>query len=82
MKKFQKNISKKIIKQKTGLTQVRVRDIDGIARIEVEYDKINLLTDNSNKSEIFSKLKMIGFSTVEIDSEGYSSGKLNLIYEN
>ena len=66
----------------TGLTQVRVRDINGIARIEVDFDKINLLTENSNKSEIFSKLKMIGFSNIEIDPEGYSSGKLNLIYEN
>ena len=75
-------MGEKIIKQKTGLTQVRVRDINGIARIEAEYDKINLLTDNSNKSEIFSKLKMIGFSNVEIDPDGYSSGKLNLIYEN
>jgi len=74
-------MGEKIIKQKTGLTQVRVRDINGIARIEAEYDKINLLTDNSNKSEIFSKLKMIGFSNVEIDPDGYSSGKLNLIYE-
>ena len=71
-----------IIKQKTGLTQVRVRDINGIARIEVEYDKINLLNDDSNKSEIFSKLKMIGFSEVEINPNGYVSGSLNVILEN
>ena len=53
-----------------------------IQESKVEYDKINLLNDDSNKSEIFSKLKMIGFSNVEIDPDGYSSGKLNLIYEN
>jgi len=75
-------MGEKIIKQKTGLKQVRVRDIDGNARIEVEFDKIDVLTEESNKSEIFSKLKMIGFSNVEIDPEGYSSGKLNLIFEN
>ena len=75
-------MGEKIIKQKTGLTQVRVRDIDGNARIEVEYDKINLLAEDPNKSEIFSKLRMIGFFNIEIDPEGYSSGKLNLIYEN
>ncbi len=75
-------MGEKIIKQKTGLTQVRVRDIDGNARIEVESDKINLLQNDDIKSEIFSKLKMIGFSNIEIDPEGYSSGKLNLIFEN
>ena len=75
-------MGEKIIKQKTGLQQVRVRDINGNARIEVESDKINLITEDSNKSEIFSKLKMIGFSNVEIDPDGYSSGKLNLIFEN
>jgi len=75
-------MGEKIIKQKIGLKQVRVRDINGNARIEVEPDKINLINDDSIKSEISSKLKMIGFSNVEIDPEGYSSGKLNLIYEN
>jgi len=75
-------IGEKIIKQKTGLKQVRVRDINGNARIEVEPDKINLVNEVQTKNEIFSKLKMIGFSNIEIDSEGYSSGKLNLIYEN
>ena len=74
-------MGEKIIKQKTKLDQVRVRDIDGLARIEVEIDKIHLLNDDV-KNEIFSKLKMIGFSQVEIDPNGYSSGKLNIIYEN
>jgi len=75
-------MGEKIIKQKTGIKQIRVRDIDGIARIEVESDKIHLLNENIIKNEIFSKLKMIGFSKVEIDSTGYHSGKLNVIYEN
>ena len=38
-------IGEKIIKQKTGIQQVRVRDIDGIARIEVEHDKIHFVND-------------------------------------
>ena len=38
-------LAEKIIKQKTGIQQVRVRDIDGLARIEVESDKIYLLND-------------------------------------
>ena len=75
-------MGEKIIKQKTGLTQVRVRDIDGNARIEVELDKLNLLDDTKTKNEIFSKLKMIGFSEVEINPNGYVSGSLNVILEN
>ena len=75
-------MGEKMIKQKTGIQQVRVRDINGIARIEVEPNKINLLTDDIIKNEIFLKLKMIGFSNVEIDFDGYASGKLNLIVEN
>jgi len=75
-------MGEKIIKQKTGLKQVRVRDIDGNARIEVDPDKVNLVNQDRIKNEIFSKLKMIGFSNIEIDPMGYSSGKINLIYEN
>jgi len=75
-------MGEKIIKQKTGLKQVRVRDIDGNARIEVDPDKVNLVNEDRIKNEIFSKLKMIGFSNIEIDPMGYSSGKINLIYEN
>jgi|TARA_B110000014_G_scaffold132767_1_gene91724 uncharacterized protein len=72
-------IGEKIIKQKTGIQQVRVRDIDGIARIEVESNKINLLNDVLVKNEIFQKLHMIGFSNIEIDPDGYFSGKLNTV---
>ena len=73
-------MGEKIIKQKTGIQQIRVRDIDGIARIEVEPDKIHLLNDAVIKNEIFSKLQMIGFSKVQIDPDGYFSGKLNVMY--
>lgn len=73
-------MGEKIIKQKTGIQQIRVRDIDGIARIEVEPDKIHLLNDDVIKNEIFSKLQMIGFSEVQIDPDGYFSGKLNIMY--
>ena len=75
-------IGEKMIKQKTGIQQVRVRDIDGVARIEVESEKIYLLNSEVNKNEIFSKLKMIGFSKVEIDPDGYASGKINVVFEN
>ena len=72
-------IGEKIIKQKTGIQQVRVRDIDGTARIEVESNKIYLFNDDIIKNEIFAKLQMIGFSKVKIDPDGYFSGKLNVV---
>jgi len=75
-------LAEKMIKQKTGIKQVRVRDIDGLARIEVALEQLNLLDNAETRNEIFSKFKMIGFSNVEIDSNGYTSGKLNVILEN
>ncbi|MBC8250291.1 MAG: ATP-dependent sacrificial sulfur transferase LarE [Candidatus Nitrosopelagicus sp.] len=75
-------MGEKIIKQQTGLQQVRVRDIEGVARIEVEFDKIDFLKKHMTKNNIPSKFKMIGFSHVEIDPDGYSSGKLNIIHGN
>ena len=73
-------LAEKMIKQKTGIKQVRVRDIDGTARIEVESDQIHLFNDDIIKNEIFAKLQMIGFSKVKIDPDGYFSGKLNVLY--
>ena len=75
-------LSEKIIKQKIEVQQVRVRDINGLARIEIEPNKLPLLDDSQIKNEIFSKLKMLGFSKVEINPNGYVSGSLNVIIEN
>ena len=38
-------MGEKIIKQKIGVQQVRVRDINGLARIEVELTNFSLLDD-------------------------------------
>ena len=75
-------LAEKIIKQKTRIQQVRVRDIDGSARIEVDSKQISLFDDIETRTEIFSKLKMIGFSNIEINPNGYVSGSLNVIIEN
>jgi uncharacterized protein len=75
-------LAEKIIKQKTGIQQVRVRDIAGTARIEVQSNQINLLDDLEIKNEIFLQLKIIGFSNVEINPSGYVSGSLNVMLEN
>jgi len=68
-----------IVKQATNLKQVRVRDLKGIAKLEVEKDKIWVLRDNVVLEEITRKLKLIGFLDVIVDQEGYKSGKINVV---
>jgi uncharacterized protein len=67
-----------IVKQLTNVKQVRVRDYDGSAKIEVDKDMISVF-DSGILKQITEKLNMIGFSTVEIDPEGYKPGKINVI---
>jgi len=67
-----------IVKQLTNVKQVRVRDIDGSARIEVEKEMI-FRFDDIILNQITEKLKMIGFTSVEVDQEGYKPGKINVI---
>ena len=67
-----------MIKQSINVQQVRVRDLDGTARIEVEPDKIPLLNNEKKIEEVSEKLQMIGFSSVVIDHDGYMPGKANL----
>lgn len=69
-----------IVKQLTNLKQVRVRDLDGIAKIEVDKDKILVFEDNL-LNEITLKLKILGFSSVEVDPDGYRPGKINVIID-
>ena len=68
-----------IVKQTTKLKQVRVRDLNGIAKLEVEKEKISVLRNDTIFKEITKKLKLIGFLDVIIDPEGYKPGKINVI---
>ena len=70
-----------MIKQLTGFQQVRVRDMNGVAKIEVDSNNISLLHNENYLDEIVTKLLMIGFTSVVVDPNGYRSGNLNLIYE-
>ncbi len=68
-----------IVKQITQLNQVRVRDLQGLAKLEVEKEKISVVTKAPILEEITKKLKLIGFSDVVVDPEGYRPGKINVI---
>lgn len=70
----------RIIKQLTKIKHVRVRDFDGFARIEVEKNDIHIFNKEIFE-EILSKFRMIGFSSAEIDKEGYRPGKINVILD-
>jgi uncharacterized protein len=67
-----------IVKQLTKVKQVRVRDINGSAKIEVEKQMLSRF-DEIILKQITEKLKMIGFTSVEVDPEGYKPGKINVI---
>ncbi len=69
-----------IVKQLTNIRQVRVRDLDGSAKIEVDKEMISVFSDGVLK-QITEKLKMIGFTTVKVDQEGYKPGKINVIVD-
>ena len=72
-------VGEKIVKQLTGAKQVRVRDMDGIAKIEVGVDELSLLENNLVLQKIKNQLKLISFDDVTIDPEGYRPGKINVI---
>ena len=72
-------IGEKIVKQLTGAKQVRVRDVNGIAKIEVGADELSLLEDNLLLQKIKNQLKLISFEDISIDPDGYMPGKINVI---
>nr|AIF13358.1 ExsB family protein [uncultured marine thaumarchaeote KM3_61_H06] len=72
-------IGEKIVKQLTGAKQVRVRDMNGTAKIEVGVDELPLLKNNTVLQKIKNQLKLISFEDVSIDPEGYRPGKINVI---
>ncbi len=67
-----------IVKQFTKVKQVRVRDMDGLAKIEVEKHMLSRF-DNVVLKQIAERLVMIGFTSVEVDQQGYKPGKINVI---
>jgi len=72
-------VGESFVKQILNVNQVRVRDFNGVAKIELEKNDIEQLTDKTKLNEITGKLEQIGFKSVIIDPEGYKSGKINVI---
>lgn len=70
-----------MVKQFFGVRQVRVRDFNGVAKIEVGREEICLFSDQIKLSKLIENLKRIGFTSVIVDPEGYRPGKLNVIVD-
>jgi len=60
-----------------GLTELRVRHHDHLVRIEVPPDKISLLLDDRQRTQIVDYFKELGFTYVSLDLEGFRSGSAN-----
>jgi len=59
-----------------GFSQVRVRNYDSTARIEVEKNKVPFLISKL-RAENLAKIKKIGYKYITVDLEGYRTGSLN-----
>ncbi|HTY74472.1 MAG TPA: ATP-dependent sacrificial sulfur transferase LarE [Candidatus Nanoarchaeia archaeon] len=68
--------AEQIIKEITGVSQLRVRDHNGLARIEVGKDERELLCSIQTFDKINSNLKQLGFKYVTVDLEGYRTGSM------
>jgi uncharacterized protein len=64
------------IKQITGVKQIRVRDHNGLARIEVGKAERALFCKVNVLDKVAEDLKKLGFKYVTIDLEGYRSGSM------
>ena len=74
-------MGEKLLKQIFGVRQVRIRDFDGHAKIEVGKEEISLLSDKVKLRKLVNNLKQVGFTSVEVDPQGYKPGKLNVIMD-
>ena len=61
-----------------GVKVLRVRDHQGLARIEVMPEDIPLLASEDVRKKIVAKLRSLGYNYVSVDLEGFRSGSLDL----
>ena len=73
------DLAERFVKQACNIRQVRVRDIEGAARVEVMPDDIPHLHVHADALD--RQFRMIGFSSLRVDPDGYSPGKANVIVD-
>lgn len=60
-----------------GFRQLRLRHHDSLARIEVDREDIPAFLDIKRRKKIVDYLKMLGYSYIALDLQGYRPGSLN-----
>jgi len=60
-----------------GFHEVRVRDHNNVARIEVGEEEIELVLTPESRRLIAEKLKSLGYKFVSLDLDGYRMGSMN-----
>jgi len=64
-----------------GITQIRVRHHEKIARIEVMEEDIPKLLKERLRSKVISYFRKLGYSYISVDLEGYRTGSMNEVLE-
>jgi uncharacterized protein len=60
-----------------GFAQVRVRDLGGTARVEVDPAQVARLGEAGVRERVDGELRALGFGVVTVDPAGYRTGSLN-----
>jgi uncharacterized protein len=68
-----------IVKSLFDVAQVRVRDHEDIARVEVPRSELSKLFDVEKLGSLDTSLKELGYRFVSIDAAGYRPGKLVIL---
>jgi uncharacterized protein len=68
--------AEKAVKAITGVKQIRVREHNGLARIEVGKAERALLCTIEVQDKISTELRQLGFKYVTVDLEGYQTGSM------
>jgi len=69
--------AEKFIKEEFGIRVLRVRDHDGLARIEIGKNEMDTLLHEEKMELIHDKLKQLGFKYVTLDAIGYRTGSMS-----
>jgi len=64
-----------------GIGQLRVRDHDTVARVEVTPEDIPRLAEPATREQLVSALKEAGYKYVCLDLEGYRTGAMNEVLD-
>ena len=72
-------LAETMVKNSTGARQVRVRDIGGIAKIEVGKEDVERILNLDMAKILDEPLRLIGFTSVMVDGRGYVQGGANAV---